>query len=160
VDVQPLPLDPEMRRELERRCFVIYTGQSRISGETIDAVLGAYRRGDPRVLDALAQMKAIAESTAEALAAGDVDTLGKLVGEQWRHQRSLHPAIPTHRIDEIIARASTAGAIGAKALGASGGGCVLVIARDDRVDQVRDAIAPLGELLSFAIDERGVHRCQ
>ena len=48
VDVRDIPLGAETRAELERRCIVIYTGQSRISGETIDAVLGAYARREPR----------------------------------------------------------------------------------------------------------------
>ncbi len=97
---------------------------------------------------------------ARALAAGAVDELAALVGEQWVYQRSLHPAIPTPRIDEIIARAAGAGAAGAKALGASGGGCVLVIAKADRVADVRAAVAPLGELLSFSIDKEGAMQCR
>jgi hypothetical protein len=36
---------------------------------------------------------------------------------------------------------------------------VLVIAPREKVDAVRSAIAPLGELLSFTIDETGVERC-
>lgn len=159
VEVERIALTPGIRAELERRCLVIYTGQSRISGETIDAVLGAYRAREPRVLDALQRMKTLAESMATALRRENVDDLGRLVGEQWLHQRSLHPAIPTPRIDEIIAKSAAAGAIGAKALGASGGGCVLVIAADDRCDAVRDAIAPLGEMLPFTIDESGATRC-
>jgi D-glycero-alpha-D-manno-heptose-7-phosphate kinase len=97
---------------------------------------------------------------ATALEAGDLDALAALVAEQWMHQRSLHPAIPTPLIDEVIERGTNAGAAGAKALGASGGGCVLLIARPERVDEVRTAIAPLGELLSFAVDEHGVQRCR
>ena len=159
VDVEPIALSRRVREELERRCLIIYTGQSRISGDTIDAVIGAYRAKEPRVLNALQQMKTLAESMASALRRENVDDLGRLVGEQWLHQRSLHPAIPTPRIDEIIAKSAAAGAIGAKALGASGGGCVLVIAADDRCEAVRDAIAPLGEMLSFAIDESGATRC-
>jgi D-glycero-alpha-D-manno-heptose-7-phosphate kinase len=160
VDVRNIPLSARVRAELERRCLVIYTGQSRISGETINAVLGAYRDREPGVVAALKRMREVAEQMADTLAAGNIDKLGTLVGEQWSHQRRLHPAIPTPAIDEIIARAAEAGAIGSKALGASGGGCVLVIARGDRVDAVREAIAPLGELLSFTIDEQGVDRCR
>lgn len=159
VDVRPIPLSDRLREDLERRCIVVYTGTSRISGETIDAVLGAYARREARVLDALAGMRKGAERMAEALEAGDIDALGALVAEQWTHQRSLHPAIPTPLIDEIIARALAAGGAGAKALGASGGGCVLVIAREGRENDVRDAVAPLGQLLPFAIDDRGVDRC-
>jgi D-glycero-alpha-D-manno-heptose-7-phosphate kinase len=159
VDVETIPLSPELRTELERRCIVIYTGQSRISGDTIDAVLGAYRAKERPVLDALRRMKELARMMAASLRSGNVDDLGRLVGEQWAYQRSLHPAIPTERIDEIISLGAAAGAVGAKALGASGGGCVLLIAADDRCDEVRDAIAPLGTPLSFAIDDCGVTRC-
>ena len=160
VEVSRIPLDTQLRAELEQRCIVIYTGKSRISGETIEAVLGAYRNRESRVLAALDRMRATAESMAEALAARDVDALADLVAEQWRHQRSLHPAIPTPLIDEIIAQGAAAGAMGAKALGASGGGCVLLIAKRGRSDDVRDAVAPLGELLAFSVAERGVERCR
>jgi D-glycero-alpha-D-manno-heptose-7-phosphate kinase len=159
VDVRRIPLSASTCAELERRCIVVYTGQSRISGETIDAVLGAYRAREPRVLAALTGMRDNAERIAGALERGDVDAVATLVAEQWTLQRSLHPAIPTPLIDEIIERGHDAGAIGAKALGASGGGCVLLVARDDRVDAVRDVAASRGELVPFAIDTDGVTRC-
>lgn len=160
VAVQRIAITDETRIELERRCIVIYTGTSRISGETIDAVLDAYGRRDARVMSALQGMRSTAEQMALVVATGDIDALAGLVAEQWTHQRSLHPAIPTPLIDEIIDRGAKAGALGAKALGASGGGCVLLIARRDRVDEVRQAVAPLGELLSFAVDQHGVQRCR
>jgi D-glycero-alpha-D-manno-heptose-7-phosphate kinase len=159
VDVRRIPLSAKTRAEIERRCLVLYTGQSRISGETITAVLNAYRERDPNVLNALQRMRELAERMADALVADNIDSLASLVGEQWTHQRSLHPAIPTPTIDEVIARGTEAGATGAKALGASGGGCVLLIARRDRVDQVRAAVEPLGEILPFSIDVDGVERC-
>jgi len=159
VDVRPLPLSPKTRAEIEHRCVVVYTGQSRISGDTIEAVLGAYRARDPRVLAALRNMREGAELMADVVAKGDIDRLGLLVADQWKHQRSLHDAIPTALIDEIIERGKAAGALGAKALGASGGGCVLLIAKRDRVDEVRTAAAELGELFPFKIDEAGVERC-
>ena len=102
----------------------------------------------------------MAEHMATALAAGDIDGLASLVAEQWTHQRSLHPAIPTPLIDEIVERGTKSGGMGAKALGASGGGCVLLIAQAGREDELRLAVAPLGELLSFAVDQHGVHRCR
>ena len=160
TDVRIIPLSTNVRAELERRCIIVYTGQSRISTDTITAVLDAYRNRDAGVLSALQHMRELAERMADTLAAGNVDALAELVGEQWVHQRALHPAIPTPRIDDIIARAYDAGAIGAKALGASGGGCVLLIARADRVDQVRDSVGDLGEILPFRIAMDGVIRCE
>ena len=160
TEVTRIPLDSEFRAEIERRCFIIYTGKSRISGETINAVLGAYAAREPRVLAALEQMRETAEDMVDALRARDLDALAELVGEQWRHQRSLHPTIPTPLIDEIVERAARAGAVGSKALGASGGGCVLVIAGSEHVEEVRGAIAGLGQILPFAIDEHGVQQCR
>jgi D-glycero-alpha-D-manno-heptose-7-phosphate kinase len=160
VEVTRIPLSEGLRRELEQRCVIVYTGQSRISGETIDAVLGAYRDRDRHVLESLAGMRAGAAAMARAMADGSVDQLASLVAEQWTFQRSLHPAIPTPLIDEIIERAHAAGAAGAKALGASGGGCVLAIAKAGRDDAVRRAVESLGPLLDFAIDEQGVTQCR
>ena len=48
----------------------------------------------------------------------------------------------------------------AEALGASGGGCVLVIAAEKRVDNVREAIGSLGQILPFKIANDGVERCR
>lgn len=158
VEVRNIPMAARTRTEIERRCIIVYTGESRISGSTIGAVMDAYRRSDPLVRTALLRMRTLAESMAEALAAGDLETLGKLVGEHWTHQRALNAAIPTPAIDEIIARGAEAGTIGAKALGASGGGCVLLIARGDRVQNVRAAVEPLGEIIPFTIAAHGVER--
>jgi D-glycero-alpha-D-manno-heptose-7-phosphate kinase len=156
TEVRQIPLTREAVEEIERRCLVVYTGESRISGDTITAVTSAYERRDTKVLFALQRMKQLAEGMARAIEMGNVDELAGLVGEHWAHQRSLHPAIPTNRIDAIIERSRRAGAIGAKALGASGGGCVLVIARRGQESSVAAAVSALGPLLPFTIAERGV----
>lgn len=158
--VRRIPLTPSLKAALERRCIVAYTGQSRISGDTITAVLGAYKARDRQVLHALGRMKALARAMADELWANDIDELGTLVGEHWTHQRSLHPSIPTPLIDEILDRARAAGARGGKALGASGGGCVLVIAGEDNVDDVTAAVTSLApHLVPVRIDESGL-TCQ
>ncbi|HEU4628820.1 MAG TPA: hypothetical protein VFS08_03715 [Gemmatimonadaceae bacterium] len=154
--VTRLPLDAATAAAIERRCIVAYTGEARVSGRTITAVLDAYRAREPRVCDALARMAELATAMAAALGAGRLDELGRLVGEHWRWQRSLHPAIPTPAIDRLLDRAARAGALGGKALGASGGGCIMAIAPDDRVDAVRAALGAEAELLPFTVDRDGV----
>ena len=157
TQVSRVPLSPSLKATLERRCIVAYTGQSRISGDTITAVLDAYRARERRVLHALARMKALAGAMADELREQHVDALGELVWEHWQHQRSLHPSIPTPLIDAILERARAAGACGGKALGASGGGCVLVIAREDNVDDVTAAVTALAPtLVPVQIDEAGL----
>jgi D-glycero-alpha-D-manno-heptose-7-phosphate kinase len=161
VEVSPIELRKGVADSIARRCLVVYTGQSRISGVTITAVMDAYRNRDTAVTSALRRMRELAEMMPAPLGEGDLDELGALVDEQWAHQRTLDPAIPTPRIDEIIARARAAGARGAKALGASGGGCVLVITGPDADsrERVESSIAGLGDVIEFAVDTSGVTRC-
>jgi D-glycero-alpha-D-manno-heptose-7-phosphate kinase len=159
VDVRRITLSAETRAEFERRCILLYTGESRISGNNITEVVHAYVNREARVVIALARMRTLAEEIGVALEAGDLDAVGALMGEHWEHQRALHPAIPTPLIDEIVRRAAGAGALGSKAMGASGGGCVLVIAGAGAVKRVRAAIAPLGTIVPFALDNEGLARC-
>jgi D-glycero-alpha-D-manno-heptose-7-phosphate kinase len=160
VDVRRIALSRATTLEFERRALLVYTGESRISGGNITEVLRAYEARDPRVLGALARMRALAEAMSAALEGGDLDGVGALVGEHWHHQRALHPAIPTPQIDEIVRRAAASGALGSKAMGASGGGCVLVIPAADGVEPVRAAIAPLGTIIPFRLDTGGLARCE
>jgi D-glycero-alpha-D-manno-heptose-7-phosphate kinase len=154
--VTRLAVDAATRAAFVRRAVVVYTGESRISGDTITAVTNAYAAREPRVVHALARMKAIAHEMAEALERGRLDDVGALLDEHWTHQRALHPKITTARIDALVDAGRAAGAIGAKALGASGGGCVLLLAADGREDALRAAATPLGDVVTFDIDDAGV----
>ena len=127
-----------------------------IPAETITAVLDAYRDRVPRVVAALDRMRELARAMAESLHTGNVSELAELVSEHWVHQQSLHPGISTHRIAEIERAVRAVGATGFKALGASGGGCVLAIAPVDRMDEVRRAVAGIGEVLAWRVARRGV----
>ena len=154
--VRRIELSADTAAAFVQRALLVYTGESRISGATITAVLGAYEAGDERVVGALARMKALAGMMAAHLEHGDVDAVGEAMREHWEFQRSLHDSIPTARIDEIISTAYRAGATGAKAMGASGGGCVLILGRAAAIRAVRHAVAPLGEILDFTLDHKGL----
>lgn len=156
VRVRQLALTDALIPEIERRCVVGYTGRSRISGDTITAVLDGYATRDAGVTDALRHIRALAEEMIGALERGDLDAMGTLVGEHWIHQRRLHPRITTPEIDTVLDAAARAGALGGKALGASGGGCVLVIAAADAVARVRAAVADHAELVPFSVDRAGL----
>ncbi len=156
VAVEQIPLSAAGRRALESRMTLVYTGESRISGETITAVLDAYRDRTPRVVDALDRMAVLARAMRSALHAGDVTTLAALVDEHWMHQRALHPRITTARIDALDRAARAAGAQGLKALGASGGGCVMIISDLADVARVAESVMPFGEILPWRVATTGV----
>lgn len=156
TEVRAIPLQPETITALEAQCLLLYTGESRLSSTTITAVLDAYRTREARVVHALDCMAALAERMKQALSTGRVDTLAHLVSEHWQHQRALHPAITTDRIDAIELVSRKAGATSMKALGASGGGCVIVFAPLDCIGAVAMAVAPFAERLDWQVETRGV----
>lgn len=153
---ESIPLLDATMAEFEQRAMVAYTGESRMSSRTITAVLDAWRAGESQTCSALATMAALAPDMAAALRDGDIDHLGILLARQWDAQRALHPTITTPLIDRIVDEVAQAGALGTKALGASGGGCVLVIARADRVNAVRSAVEQHASLLPLRVARRGV----
>ena len=157
VTARRIVLPDELVEALNTRCIVAYTGQSRISSNTITAVMDAYRAREPRVLGALDRLRDLAGQMVTALEGADLDALGRLVGEHWVHQRTLHPAIPTPLIDTMIADATAAGALGGKALGASGGGCVVAIAASGREEEVRRAMAKHALVLPVRVAREGFH---
>jgi D-glycero-alpha-D-manno-heptose-7-phosphate kinase len=159
VRVNRIPLSSMVADAIQKHFIVVYTGESRISAKTITAVLGAYRSEASHVRTALEHMKTIAEDTVRFLKAGDLRAVGALVKAQWENQRTLDPAIPTPLIDQMIEVALKKGAYGCKALGASGGGCVLAITADDRADDVRAALKEMGTEIPFSIDTEGVTLC-
>lgn len=150
-----IELDDATRAAIARRWLLVYTGETRISAATIAAVMDGYKERERRIVIALARMKGLAQQMSIALAAGDLNELAHLVAEHWTHQRSLHPSITTARIDAIMFEAERAGSLGAKALGASGGGCVVVMAPEGGTARIREAVAPLGEVLDFEVDTTG-----
>ena len=155
IDVEPITISHQFGADLTRRCLLWFTGESRISAHQIKVVVDALGRGDARVLGLLDGMKQCAISAADALRRGSVDDLGRIVGAHWELQRELHPSISTSTIDAIFERAYASGALGCKALGASGGGCVIVIVAADDVDRIRRAIGDLAAPLDYALDSGG-----
>ena len=152
----PVALGDATIAEFEHRAMIAYTGESRMSSRTITAVLDAYRAGEAQTCGALAAMAALAPDMAAALRGGDIDHLGTLLARQWTAQRALHPTISTPLIDRLVEAVARAGALGTKALGASGGGCVLVIARADCVNEVRSVLEQHASLLPLRVARSGV----
>ncbi len=154
--VRPLAVSDETIASFERRAVIVYTGESRLSARTITGVLDAWREGRADVRAHLAHMRDLAELMEAALERGALDTLSDLVRSHWERQRALHEDITTERIDALMAATASVGALGFKALGASGGGCVLLLAAEDDVDAVRRTAATMGEVLPFTVARTGV----
>lgn len=157
VRVQPLTLVPERVRELAAHSLVVYTGQSRVSGNIHAHVQEAFHAGNPETLDALATIRSVTREFLEALATGPIEALGALLQTHWAAQKQLHPSITNARVDAFFDVARNAGAAGGKALGAGGGGCLYFLAPNDAKKRLVDACVQLGgQILNAEFDLDGL----
>jgi D-glycero-alpha-D-manno-heptose-7-phosphate kinase len=131
VGVEPVTLDPAFAAALERQMVLCYTGTSRVSGETISRVMGAYERGDRAVTGALHAMRDVAEEMVEALRAADLAKVGALLAANWKRQQALDAGMRTTAMARLEQRMAEARVLGGKAAGAGAGGCMFFLAADN-----------------------------
>ncbi len=129
VGIEPITIDPAFATVLERQIVLCYTGRSRVSGDTIARVMGAYERGDRTVTGALDEMKDVAEAMAEALRAANVAQIGVLLTRNWKCQQALDAGMQTAEMARLEQAMRGAGVLGGKAAGAGAGGSMFFLAK-------------------------------
>lgn len=111
-------------KDLASRLVVAYTGESRLSARTNWALLKRFLDGDLDVRARLEGVASVALRLRELLEAGDLDACGPLIEEEWSFRRGLAEGLSTPSMESLMAVARDAGALGGKACGAGGGGCL------------------------------------
>ncbi|HEY7028010.1 MAG TPA: hypothetical protein VH438_10410 [Gemmatimonadales bacterium] len=143
--IEPLDLTEDFLTALEQRILVCFTGRSRVSGDTIARVMGAYERGESGVVEALRGLKETASRMAEAMQQGDCDKVGALLQRNWELQQALDSSMCTEEMGGLEAAMTQLGALGGKAAGAGAGGCMFFLFRDsDQVARAKAAATHLG----------------
>ncbi len=157
VKTSQLTLSRDTRLELEKNLLIVYTGKSRLSGDIHGKVTGAWRAGDPETTDAIDQLKRITVEMKEALLGGQLERFGRLMNENWRQQKRLHPSVTNTQIEKLFELAYAQGALGGKACGAGGGGCLVFCCRADSEHRVQRAMEAEGvRVIDFNFDDSGV----
>lgn len=152
-----LQVSPGVRRDLEKQLVLCYTGQSRLSGDIIRKVMGAYEAGETRTVEALRNLKRIAHELKDSLLAGDLAEFAKLMQANWENQKALHPSTTNELVDHLFEVAHANGAIGGKACGAGGGGCILFYCAENTEHLVRKGLISEGaQIIDFNLEDEGV----
>lgn len=144
VGIEPLDVPPAVVKELEDRFVLCYTGKPRLSGNIHENVWGAYRRGVPETVNALYGLRNVAFSMRYVLLSGKLDEFAELMNQNWEFQKKLDASITNDQINELFDEAFKYGAVGGKACGAGGGGCVLFFTEPGRREEVAEVVTRLG----------------
>lgn len=151
VDVEPVPCQPPVLAELERRVLLMYTDQQRDANQ----ILKKQSDGTEDRRRVLREMRDLAHAMRMAISGkGDLDEFARLLHAGWELKRSLGFGISDEKIDTWYEAARRAGAQGGKLLGAGGGGFVLLMAPPERHAAVREALGYPREL-EFKVERHG-----
>ena len=148
VEVYPVKVSPEDKREMNDRLMLFYLGGMRKANDVMKTYSDG-SEGDPRF-----KLCELTERLRYDLEKGNIDSLGRILDEGWKLKRGISSSISTGPIDEAYQKALDAGAVGGKLLGAGGSGFILLYVDKRDQQSVRDALAGCREM-PFRFDEDG-----
>jgi D-glycero-alpha-D-manno-heptose-7-phosphate kinase len=144
-------------RELERRIVLAYTGAPRNSGTNNWDILKRHIDGDRHVFDCFERIRDTAVELRSALERGDWTAVGQHIAVEWENRKRLAPGVTTPTIDELIDRATAAGATAAKVCGAGGGGCLFCYGPPECRVAIEQALSAGGaRVLDYRIETEGL----
>lgn len=157
VEMLPLPLTESTIADMCENSVLAYTGQSRESSMIHRNVVEAYRAGKRETLSALDSIRVAAEAMKDALLQNNLNGFIEALNSNWDAQKALHISITNDFIEKCFICAKEHGAIGGKALGAGGGGCLYFYCKEGKAYEVKEALKNINcAILKFDFDFRGM----
>jgi D-glycero-alpha-D-manno-heptose-7-phosphate kinase len=155
VFVDPIICDPTIRRRLQERLLMLYTGTTR-AAEEILREQKMKTEGDAEQSRTIKQMVQLAAELREALNRNrdDLDFFGEMLHHGWLLKKNLASGISNRCINEWYERARQHGAVGGKLLGAGGGGFLLLYAHPEQHSTILSALLEL-RAISFKFEPQG-----
>jgi D-glycero-alpha-D-manno-heptose-7-phosphate kinase len=159
VTSERILLTPARQAELEACSVVVYSGHARVSGDIHARVQASYRNRVADTLEALAIIRRVAREFRECLPEGPIDRLGELLSANWAAQKRLHAATSNAELETIFRIAERSGALGGKALGAGGGGCLYFLTHAENRPRLEQALRHAGaDPLPVRFDRDGLQQ--
>jgi D-glycero-alpha-D-manno-heptose-7-phosphate kinase len=154
--VTPLELDPGVLRDFQSNLMLFFTGSAHHSWSILQEQEDSTRSHVGPAVEALHQVRALADRMRDALEAADLDHFGTLLNEGWQAKKRISGKISNARIDHLYELACGNGALGGKITGAGGGGFLLLYCPHNLQEGVRAALGTEGvKDMAFGFDGNG-----
>jgi len=149
--VNPISLKNKDFALLQEHMLLFFTGLTREASDIAAEQISQTKKKEHELLK-------IQEMAIEALKILnqqniDFDSFGKLLHESWMLKKSLTNKISNNQIDYLYDTAKNNGAIGGKLLGAGGGGFLLIYAKPENHQKIRDSLQLMN--VPFTFSDRG-----
>ncbi len=156
ISIRPVVISREKYDHLDASLMVFFTGLTRLASEVAkEQVENTANRRLDACLERMQEMVHEAEVIiSDQDPEGMVRGLGGLLDEGWSLKKRLSGGISTTVIDDIYAKAKSAGAYGGKLGGAGGGGFFFLLVPKGKRGTVREALKGLLEV-QFRFESEG-----
>lgn len=140
-DVQKVIISPERKKALNDNLLLFFTGFKRFSSDIQSNTMHTMKDKTAQ----LKEMLSLVDSAQDVLTdnSKDLDDFGRLLDLTWKLKRATGSKISNDSIDELYRRATNAGAVGGKLLGAGGGGFLLFYVQPDKREAVLKEMSDL-----------------
>jgi D-glycero-alpha-D-manno-heptose-7-phosphate kinase len=143
VQVERLPLSPELVEALENNLLLFYTRETRDATSILSRQDGATRKKESGVVGSLKEIKDIGVEICDSIVKGNLRRFGELMDAHWQVKKRLSHGITNPQIDGWYSLARRNGAIGGKISGAGGGGFLMLYCEDNK-RRLREAMRGAG----------------
>jgi D-glycero-alpha-D-manno-heptose-7-phosphate kinase len=152
-NIEPIQLEISKWNLLQNNLMMFYTGVSRFAHQVLEEQIQNIQQN--KITTNMDQIKAMVQTGLNILQnEANLNAFGELMHEAWMLKRGLSSAISSDFLDDIYNRATKAGAIGGKLLGAGGGGFFVFYVPDENKQQVLEALKDLHEI-PFRFENEG-----
>jgi D-glycero-alpha-D-manno-heptose-7-phosphate kinase len=151
VKVNPLELAENIKLELGKNMLLVYAGKREQSSGQVHV------KEDSNKIERLHEVKNVAERMNIILREGRLREFGGLIKESWEKKIEYNPSVTNRRINYLIETALDHGAIGARLMGAGGGGHLLVYCNSNTEQIVAQELEATGaKVIPFSFDFSGL----
>jgi D-glycero-alpha-D-manno-heptose-7-phosphate kinase len=128
--IEDLKISLDFRDQLENSFVAFFTGYTRMSKNILNEQEKKTKSRNKEMINNLKFVKDIASETINIFKKESLDDYAKIMNEHWIHKMKRSKDMSTAKINNLIEIGLKNGAMGAKLIGAGGGGFILFIAKD------------------------------
>ncbi|VVB83105.1 Galactokinase [uncultured archaeon] len=142
--------------ELGKNLLLVYAGKREQSSGQIHTA-ESNSKVDQNKIERLHEVKKVAKEMEFILREGKLGEFGRLIKESWEKKVEYNPNTTNRRINYLIDLALDHGAIGARLMGAGGGGHLLVYCNSNTEQIVSQELETSGaKVIPFSFDFTGL----
>ena len=145
----------KIKEELFRSLYLIDTSKRRSASKEIENTIHK-KINNEKLIQNLNNIKEVGYQTKTILQKGELDELGRLLTLQWKLKFERSPSTFHKKINLIIEELNNIGALGAKLIGAGGGGYIMALVSKNKVNAIKKYLSTKNlSLISINVDNLG-----